>query len=167
MSTARKLLMTAGGTGLSKVAPGTWGSLPPVIIAFLLGLTGSAWIVDSVMAIIVLFSCWTCLRLGPWAEQYWGTKDPQQVVIDEVAGQALTLLLLPWMWILPSVHWLALSCGLAFVSFRLFDVLKPPPISSLQRYPNGWGVLLDDLAAAIPASILCWIVLLVLTPVGS
>ena len=88
-------------------------------------------------------------------------------MIDEVAGQALTLLLLPWMWILHSVHWLALSCGLAFVSFRMFDVLKPPPISSLQRYPNGWGVLLDDLAAAIPASILCWIVLLVLTPVGS
>ena len=161
MSTARNT-MTAGGTGLSKRLR-TW--LATVIIAFV-GLP-EAWIVDSVMAIIVLFSRWTCLRLGPWAEQYWGTKDPQQVVIDEVAGQALTLLLLPWMWILPSVHWLALSCGLAFVSFRLFDVLKPPPISSLQRHPNGWGVLLDDLAAAIPASILCWIVLLVLTPVGS
>ena len=164
MSTSRKLLMTAGGTGLARVAPGTWGSVPPVIVAFLLGLTGEAWIIDWAMVIIVLLSCWICLRLGPWAEDCWGCKDPQQVVIDEVAGQALTLLLLPWMWILPSIQWLAISCGMAFVAFRIFDILKPPPISILQRYPKGWGVLLDDLAAAIPAAILCWIVLLIATP---
>ena len=164
MSTTRKLIMTAGGTGLFKVAPGTWGSIPAVIIAFLLGLTGEAWILDWGMVLIVLFSCWTCLKFGPWAEQCWGCKDPQQVVIDEVAGQALTLLLLPWVWILPSTKWLAISCGMAFVAFRLFDILKPPPISSLQRYPQGWGVLLDDLAAAIPAALLCWIVILALMP---
>ena len=163
MSTSRKLMMTAGGTGLIKVAPGTWGSVPPVIIAFLLGLTGEAWIVDWAMAIIVLLSCWICISLGPWAEKRWGRKDPQQVVIDEVAGQALTLLLLPWMWVLPSILWLAISCGMAFVAFRIFDILKPPPINRLQRYPLGWGVLLDDLAAAVPAAILCWIVLFMTT----
>tara|TARA_Y100000589_G_scaffold227176_1_gene214666 strand:- start:1100 stop:1597 length:498 start_codon:yes stop_codon:yes gene_type:complete len=164
MSTTRKLLMTAGGTGLVKVAPGTWGSVPPVIIAFLLGLTGEAWVVDWAMVLIVILSCWICVGLGPWAEECWGCKDPQQVVIDEVAGQALTLLLLPWMWILPSTQWLAISCGMAFAAFRIFDILKPLPIRSLQRYPKGWGVLLDDLAAAIPAAILCWILLLLLMP---
>lgn len=156
--------MTAGGTGLVKVAPGTWGSVPAVVIAFLIGLTGEAWILYGAMGILLVISCWTCIKLGPWAEECWGGKDPQQVVIDEVAGQSLTLMLLPWMWILPSIEWLSISCVMGFVAFRIFDILKPPPIGNLQRYPKGWGVLLDDLAAAIPAALLCWILILAIMP---
>ena len=157
-------MLTAGGTGLIKMAPGTWGSIPPVLITFLLGLIGDAWLLYACLGAIVVFACLTCLKLGTWAEEYWQGKDPQQVVIDEVAGQALTLMLLPWPWILPSIGWLAVSCAAGFLTFRMFDILKPPPISRLQHYPKGWGVLLDDLAAAFPAAILCWILILTLAP---
>ncbi|MCH2133408.1 MAG: phosphatidylglycerophosphatase A [Phycisphaerales bacterium] len=152
--------MTGAGTGLLKPAPGTWGSVPAVILAFLLGLTGEAWAISIGMAVTAVLATWGCVALGPWAEARWQRHDPPEVVIDEVAGQALTLLLLPWAWLEPSITWLAISCGVGFVSFRIFDILKPPPIRGLQRFPFGWGIVLDDLAAAVPAAILCWIVLL-------
>ncbi|MDG2423203.1 MAG: phosphatidylglycerophosphatase A [Phycisphaerales bacterium] len=162
MSHTRLLVMTAGGTGLLKPAPGTWGSLPPVAIAFLLGLTGEAWAIQLGMAVLVIFASITCIAFGPWAEQRWGRKDPGEVVIDEVAGQALTLLLIPWPWILPSISWLAIACGAAFIAFRLLDIFKPGPIGKLQELPAGWGVLVDDLLAGVLAAGACWIPALVL-----
>ncbi|MEE2908480.1 MAG: phosphatidylglycerophosphatase A [Planctomycetota bacterium] len=152
--------MTAGGAGLLKPAPGTWGSLVTVAIGFLLGLTGEAWVLQVGMAILMIFACIACIAFGPWAEQHWGKKDPGQVVIDEVAGQALALLLLPWAWLEPSTTWLAILCGFSFIAFRILDILKPPPIRNLQKLSAGWGVLLDDLLAGFDAALLCWFVLL-------
>ena len=150
-------MMTGGGTGLLKPASGTWGSLPPVVLAFLIGLTSTPWAIHVAMAIIVIASSIVCIAYGPWAEQRWGRKDPGEVVIDEFAGQALTLLMIPWVWILPSISCLAIACGIAFIAFRILDILKPPPISSLQSLPAGWGVLVDDLLAGLLAGIACWI----------
>ena len=160
MSQVRLLAVTVGGLGLLKPAPGTWGSLPPVAIAFLLGLTGEAWSIQVGMAVLVILGTWGCVALGPWAERHWGDHDPSQVVLDEVAGQALVLLILPWPWLEPSVTWLAIACGSGFVTFRLLDILKPPPIRGLQSCPHGWGIVLDDLLAGLGAAFLCWIGLL-------
>lgn len=160
MSRTRLLVMTAGGAGLLKPAPGTWGSLVAVVIAFLLGLTGEAWVLQVGMAILVIFASIACIAFGPWAEHHWGKKDPGQVVIDEVAGQALALLLLPWAWLEPSITWLAVICGFSFIAFRILDILKPPPIRNLQNLPVGWGVLVDDLLAGFVVALLSWIVLL-------
>jgi phosphatidylglycerophosphatase A len=69
-----------------------------------------------------------------------GKKDPQHVVIDEVAGQLLTLLACP-------IVWQALLAG--FILFRAFDIVKPPPVRSLERLPEGTGIVVDDLGAGI------------------
>jgi phosphatidylglycerophosphatase A len=67
-----------------------------------------------------------------------GLKDPQIVVIDEVAGQLIALIAAP-------LSWQCLLAGL--ILFRAFDILKPPPIRQLEALPDGWGVMLDDVAA--------------------
>src|SRR6266496_2939404 len=71
-----------------------------------------------------------------------GLKDPQSVVIDEVAGQWVTLLFAP-------VSWKTLS--VAFILFRAFDILKPPPVRQLERLPEGTGIVIDDVAAGVYA----------------
>jgi phosphatidylglycerophosphatase A len=73
-----------------------------------------------------------------------GKKDPSHVVIDEVAGQLLTLLAVP-------ISWKALLAG--FILFRGFDILKPPPIRQLERLPEGIGIVVDDLGAGVYAAI--------------
>jgi phosphatidylglycerophosphatase A len=70
-----------------------------------------------------------------------GEKDPGIVVVDEVAGQWLTLAAAPVM------NWQ--SCLAAFVLFRLFDIWKPPPVRQLERLPEGTGIVADDLMAGV------------------
>jgi phosphatidylglycerophosphatase A len=73
-------------------------------------------------------------------ERGCGKKDPSHVVIDEVAGQLLTLVACP-------IVWQALLAG--FILFRAFDIVKPPPVHSLERLPEGTGIVVDDLGAGI------------------
>lgn len=76
------------------------------------------------------------------ADRAWGTADNQRIVIDEVAGYLVTMI--------PADRggWAALACG--FVVFRLFDIVKPPPVRWLDEHlPGGWGVVLDDVAAGV------------------
>jgi phosphatidylglycerophosphatase A len=69
-----------------------------------------------------------------------GRKDPQFVVIDEVAGQLIALIAVP-------IAWKTFLAG--FILFRGFDILKPPPIRQLEKLPEGTGIVLDDVAAGI------------------
>lgn len=78
----------------------------------------------------------------------WG-KDPRQIVIDEYATLLIPLYFTPRR-IVPLV--------VTFVIFRLFDIIKPPPLRRLERMPGGWGVMLDDLGAAVYTTILVLIV---------
>jgi phosphatidylglycerophosphatase A len=102
-----------------------------------------------------------CLRFGAYAELHWRTKDPSQVVADEWAGQSIALLFLPWRPMVDRGSIVAdLSmAALAFLSFRLLDIIKPPPARRLQRLPGGLGILIDDLFAGLYALALTQLVL--------
>ena len=158
-------MVTVGGLGHLRPASGTWGSLPPPVIAGGLMLAGVdlAWILLLMVGITLAASA-ACVAFGDHAIARFGRPDPGQVVADETAGQALTMLTL--IWIDPAAvpqAWLVLPAAL-FFAFRLFDVLKPPPARQLERLPAGWGILCDDLAAGVMAGAAVWLGLLILLP---
>jgi phosphatidylglycerophosphatase A len=79
------------------------------------------------------------------------TADPSIVVIDEIVGVWIALWMLPYSFVV---------IALAFVAFRAFDIVKPPPARQLERIPNGWGIMLDDVAAGLYANLAVRAVLL-------
>lgn len=141
-------LATWFGTGFLPRAPGTWGSLVALPLAWLLleyvGLYG--------LASATFFS----LAAGVWAAQKYidkaGGNDPAEVVIDEVVGQWLTIILIA---LFASFHDSLINYVLAFVAFRLFDIWKPFPIAFLERrLDDGLGIMVDDIMAAVYAAAL-------------
>jgi phosphatidylglycerophosphatase A len=152
----RLLLVTAGGLGLLRPAPGTWGSLPPAVVAAVLAGCGTGGLTITLLAMLVA-GVLVSLLLAPWYEQHFGRSDPPQVVCDEIAGMSLCLLLLPWPPLADDNPWSSvLLAGVALVLFRGFDIAKPPPIEQSQRLAGGWGVLVDDLLAGLAAAAVCW-----------
>jgi phosphatidylglycerophosphatase A len=129
------------GTGLAPVAPGTFGSLPGILL-FWLTLDFGLYVQLGVAAALILAGIWIC---GESARRI-GVHDHGGIVWDEIAGMYLTLLAAPVTW----VGWV-----LAFVLFRVMDIVKPWPIRDLDhRLGGGLGIMLDDLAAALYAAIL-------------
>jgi phosphatidylglycerophosphatase A len=141
-------IVTLGGAGLLPKMPGTYGS---AVTAILLYFTGLSPIV--LIAGLVIFGA-LCVALGGWAQDFLGRKDPGPVVLDEAAGICLTAFFQPY-WIHGRI-WTLIA---VFVSFRIFDITKPPPARQLERLSAGWGILMDDLAAAIYANLACQMVL--------
>jgi len=124
------------GAGLAPVAPGTFGTLVAIPLALLLRAHAGA--VEFVVAIVVL------LVIGAWAAQvtgrHLGVPDHGAIVVDEIAAFLLVLFLVGPDWN---------RAAFAFLIFRLFDIVKPPPIRQLDAaMKNGVGVMLDDLLAA-------------------
>ncbi|MEQ9096840.1 MAG: phosphatidylglycerophosphatase A [Phycisphaerales bacterium] len=149
--------VTFFGLGHMRPFPGTWGSLPPLVLAMLLLLVLSdaayAPVLRLAMLLVAIAFTLACVLLGDKAEPRFGRKDPSQVVADEVAGMALCLTLMP----VVDAGWGRFgTLILAFVFFRAMDVVKPWPAYALQAKPGGWGVVLDDLAAGVQAAILLW-----------
>lgn len=161
MRSIRVFFLTAGGLGYAPIASGTFGSLPPVVIAFVLAMFGqSVWLISLVMLLLMLVFSVACLRFGNEAETLFGRKDPGQVVADEVAGQSVALLLLPWADpSMPGALWqnILLAIG-AFLAFRFFDILKPPPASNLESLKGGLGILVDDLVTGLMALVVVQVV---------
>lgn len=83
-------------------------------------------------------------------ERGCGKHDPGHVVIDEVAGQLVTFIACP-------IVWHALLAG--FILFRAFDIVKPPPVRSLEKLPGGTGIVVDDLGAGVYALIVLQLLL--------
>ena len=154
------LAVTTFGVGYLPLMPGTYGSMVGVGIylffAWLVnnismnfgadGWSGeqiAAWIHAAILIVFLLF----CL-LGIWAANratlIFKNKDPQQAVVDEVIGQLIVFLFVPF-----GVHWAFVLAG--FLLFRLFDIWKPYPIDSLQNLPAGIGVCADDILAGVYA----------------
>ena len=159
-------LLTAGGLGHAPIASGTFGSLPPVVLAFIMVQLGQPfWLVTVCMALLIVAFSVVCLRFGDIAEARYGKKDPGEVVADEVAGQAVALLFLPWAMPQAEMAFLynaMLAIG-AFLAFRFFDILKPPPARGLQRLQGGAGILVDDLIAGAMALVVVQVIARLLT----
>jgi phosphatidylglycerophosphatase A len=152
------LVVTSGGLGHMRPASGTWGSLPPAVAWIVLALAGVApggWTMTIVLIAIAVAASVGCVTFGRWSEQRYGKKDPGQVVADEVAGQAVALLWMPVLAIGVGPAWLdVVATGvIAFLAFRMFDIIKLPPANQLQALPHGWGILVDDLVAGVFANI--------------
>ncbi len=124
------------GTGLAPVAPGTVGTLLAIPLYWVLAhWLVAAWILVVAGGLFVL-GCWACARTG----QDLGVADHGGMNIDEIAAFLLVLVFTP-----AGLLWLAF----AFVVFRFFDIVKPPPIRYFERVvPGGLGVMFDDLLAA-------------------
>lgn len=132
--------MTFFGLGYAPVASGTFGTLGGIALAALIGLTWPSVYLPLVAALAVGLAL-AGAPVGDWAERRYGRKDPGEYVLDEVVGYLVAVL---WP-VFPG--WTHL--GLAFVYFRLTDILKPPPARQLERVRGGWGILLDDVVAGI------------------
>lgn len=155
MSLIRTGIVTVGGLGFLRPAPGTWGSLPPVALALAwLGFGLPIDLINFAILIVGVIAAAGCLEFGGWAESRWGKKDASHVVADETAGQSLAMLFLPWREIHIAEDWVW-NLALALVTFLLFraaDILKPPPADSMQKLPGGQGILIDDLIAGFYAA---------------
>jgi phosphatidylglycerophosphatase A len=145
-----RFVLSYGGCGLLPKAPGTWGTAGAAVTAwaFLEYWPGARerWPVLCV-GWVLLASALTVL-LTPVLEAADKVKDPQSVVMDEVAGYWATLALARR----PDVTTLIV----AFFLFRFLDVWKPPPARQLERLPSGWGVLLDDVMSGVYGAGLLW-----------
>ena len=161
----KRLVMTGLGLGYAPVASGTFGSAGAIVIALpvwaLLVTAGPGWL-DAAWVLMTLAASIGCVWGGDWACTYYSGRcrkegDPGQVVIDEFAGQWLSLVALPF----PGHErfgMVLVMFATQFFLFRLFDVLKPPPGRRLEKLHGGWGILLDDLAAGVYANVIGQIV---------
>jgi phosphatidylglycerophosphatase A len=159
------LAIATCGVGYLPFAPGTWGSLVGVGIYLLLRLSTFRFIdtflpPDSFLrfmplpiftaAALVLITLITIV--GIWAasrtEKLSGRKDPSKVVIDEVAGQLIALL--P---IVPRLDAGWMSIIVAFLLFRLFDIVKPYPARKFEKLESGLGIMSDDIVAGAYAAV--------------
>lgn len=136
------LVATFFGAGRLKPGPGTWGSLATVLAwAILSHFLPRASILPvniglAILAVAVGIPAATRVATAS------GLKDPQFVVIDETAGQLITLIGAP-------LAWKSFLAG--FILFRAFDIVKPPPVRQLERLPGGTGIVVDDVGAGLYA----------------
>ncbi len=137
---------TNAGLGLSRVAPGTVGTLAGIPCFYLLAPLSPpayalAWLALTIAA------CWICGAAG----RHYGIVDDGRIVIDELVGYLVAVAFLPFTWI---------TALLGFLFFRFFDILKPFPASWFdRRMKNGAGVVLDDVVAGIYAAVALRVVL--------
>jgi len=137
------VIFVSTGFYLGKIpfAPGTFGSIPGLYLAYLASF--SSLFYGTMM--ILLFTA-GAVFISHAAEKLFQSKDPKQIVIDEVAGMGVALLGLPF----------NLKTAVAgFILFRFFDILKPFPIKIVERkLPGGLGIVMDDVLAGVFANII-------------
>ena len=158
----RACLSTMYGVGLVRIGPGTAGSFVAMLLAYpILKLPlGYAWLTLGAL----IFTLLGTINANKFMRDRNTTHDPQEIVIDELIGQWLTYTVCcGWLYALAGTALAAktliievatspLYIGLGFLLFRFFDILKPWPISWADRHIKcGFGVMFDDILAAIPA----------------
>lgn len=137
-------LATGAYSGYAPLAPGTAGSLVALPLAFLFAhsLSVSPLLQGGLLVVAIGGACWVADR----ADRYLGEHDSSKIVIDEMIGMVTAVA-----WLEPSFARL----GVAFLLFRLFDILKPPPARYCdERVPGGIGVVLDDVCAGLYTNLL-------------
>lgn len=137
------LAIATFGVGYLPLIPGTFGSMVGVVIFLLL----LSWPVQlAFIGVIVVLGVWAASR----TERLLGLKDPGKVVVDEVAGQMISLL--PLAFLAPDGPWLVWVI-VSFNLFRLFDIFKPYPARRFENLPGGFGIMADDVMAGIYGAI--------------
>jgi phosphatidylglycerophosphatase A len=158
----RLILFAAQGCGIGRipVAPGTFGSLLGLLWFAALLWTGELWLWVLGVLAGIFGAVWICGE----AEKLLGLRDPGSVVLDEVV--AVPACFAAWIFLMtfqtgelpaPQVllqpRSLIITAGI-FAGFRFFDVLKPWPVRQSQELPAGWGVVMDDILAAVYVNLL-------------
>lgn len=136
------LIATCLGLGRLGPAPGTWGSLAAVLLWWLLAPRIPPGWRTATLAALAVAAVAVGVPAASRVARACARPDPSAVIIDEVAGQWTSLLLVP-------VSWKTLLLG--FILFRGFDIWKPSPVRQLERLPAGWGIVFDDVAAGLYA----------------
>lgn len=136
MSRIAVFLASCAFIGYVPFAPGTFGSVPGLALGAVLQRTAPGWALWAAVALLTLVGIWAATA----AEEHFGHKDPGPVVIDEVVGMMITMGGLPLG---------GFGLLVAFVVFRVCDVLKPFPARQMEKLPRGVGVMLDDVMAGV------------------
>jgi phosphatidylglycerophosphatase A len=136
MSRLAVFIATCAFIGYIPFAPGTFGSIPGLALALALLRHAPGWPVWAAVVVVGLIGVWAATA----AEQHFGHKDPGPVVIDEVVGMMITVGNLPLGW---------LGAVIAFLVFRVCDIIKPFPARQMERLPRGIGVMMDDVMAGV------------------
>src|ERR1700681_3279316 len=144
------LIATFFGIGRLRPGPGTWASAVSVAIWAAVATVVSPSLRTPVAVVLATLVTLIGIPAATRVARASATKDPQFVVIDEVAGQLIALVAVPLAW----RTFLA-----SFILFRFFDIIKPPPVRQLERLPEGAGIVLDDVAAGIFALVIMHLVL--------
>ena len=134
-------IATSGGIGYLPLAPGTWAAGALAILWFFVCQKFPDTIIWQVLLACLLFIGGVYFSGKLISDK---EKDPSFVVIDEVAGMAVTLLFIPLAW---------QNFVVGFILFRFFDILKPLGIKRMEKMRKGWGIMLDDILAGIYSSI--------------
>lgn len=141
---------TGLGSGYSPIVPGTAGSALGLLLYLPLAAAPAALQVAAVVALFL-----AGVAAGHHVARRSGIEDPSIVVVDEVVGMWITLLFLPFT---------PFTAAAGFLLFRVMDVVKPWPARQLEHLHGGWGIMADDVMAAIYANLVLRVLLLALPP---
>jgi phosphatidylglycerophosphatase A len=144
----KELLFTGFYSGYIPYGPGTAGTLVAMIIFILeyFIFKGNSWIINIIIVAVLFIPS---LKLADDGAKFFKKKDPSQVVIDEMIGYWITVMFFPFSLKLAII---------AFIIFRIFDILKPYPISYFEKFKGGTGIMLDDFVAGL----FSWIIIYLL-----
>ena len=134
---------TCAYVGYAPVAPGTFGSAIGLAVFSAVRQQGSTTVEAVAIVVVAAVGMWSATE----AEHHFGRIDPGPVVIDEVIGMLVTLAFVP-------VN--ITGAIVAFLVFRLLDVVKPWPARRLEHLPGGFGVVLDDMMAGVYGNLVMW-----------
>ena len=144
---AARVIATGLGSGYSPIAPGTAGSAVGLLLFWPLARLHPAAQVALLVALAL-----AGVAAASHVARRLGIEDPGVVVVDEVAGMWVTLLFLPFT---------PFTAAVGFLAFRVMDVFKPYPARQLESLHGGWGIMADDLMAAVYANLLVRLALMV------
>ena len=139
----KEFFFTAFYSGYAPAAPGTAGTLVAMALYIIENIIFSdvdPFVLNLFNLVFIILIIYPSIKLGDAAEKFYNTKDPQQVVLDEVLGYWIGILFIPFSFT---------SALLAFAVFRIFDIIKPFPAGNLEYLSGGLGIMIDDIIAGI------------------